>query len=77
MQERQKITRAVNHAQDFHAVEQGQVQDQNPFEPFHPKNPERFQIRLIETRMPSHVRLAGEKRKCFVGRNQKSMAKFR
>jgi hypothetical protein len=67
----------VHYAQDFHAIEERKIEDENSLESFNPKNSQCFQIRMLKPRVPPHVRLAGKKRECFVSCNQKAVAKFR
>jgi hypothetical protein len=40
VQECLQISGAMNHPQDFHAIRQGQVEDEHFFEPLHSKHPQ-------------------------------------
>ena len=75
-QECLEIARAVNGPQDFHAIEQREIEDENPFEIRYPKHPQALEISVSESSMPPHLGLGGKKNKGVVGRYEKTVADF-
>ena len=66
----------MNDPQNIYAIEQLEIQNENPFEIRYPKHPQTLQIGVSESSVPSHVGLRGEKSKGVVGRYEKTVANF-
>ena len=71
-----QIPRPVNNPQDLCAIEQREIEDENPLKIRDPKHPEVLEISVSESSMPSHVGLGGKKSKGVVGRYEKTVADF-
>ena len=52
-----EVSRAVDHAENLHSVRAGAVKYEHPFEARHSKDSKRCDTRVVEPRIPSHLRL--------------------
>ena len=72
-----EVSRAVNDAQDFYAVEERKVEDEDLFESVHAKDTQALKARVLQPGAPAHVRLGRQKGKGIVSGKQETMSKFR
>ena len=73
MQECFEIPRGVHDPNNFHSIQARAVEYEQPLEARHSKHSQRRKNRVLQARMPPHVGLCGEERKCFVGGEEKVM----
>jgi len=70
-QEGFEVPRGVHDPKNFHSLQLWTVEYEQPLEARYSKHSQRRKNRVLQARMPSHVGLGGEERKCFVGSEEK------
>ena len=65
------MLRGVHDPKNFYSIQARAVEYEHPLEARHSKHPQKGKSRVLQARMPSHVGLGGEERKCFVGSEEK------
>lgn len=72
-----QISRPMDDPEDFSAVEERKIKNEDFLEARYPKHSHGFEARMSEPGIPSDVRLTCKERKRVVRREEKPMAEFR